>query len=75
MFDKLTADGMLKISDQLQFQTMPNAPFLSLWVTCRPGNAQNGGTVLPIANLMADSESGSPDSYSSFLVTIGFSRL
>jgi len=41
----------------------------------RSGNAQNGGTVLPIANTMADSESGSPDSYSSFLVTIRLSRL
>jgi len=30
---------------------------------------------MPIANLMADSESGSPDSYSSFLVTIRLSRL
>jgi len=39
------------------------------------GNAQNGGTVLPIANLMADSESGSPVSYSSFPVTIRLSRL
>jgi len=38
---------------------------------CHPGNAQHGGTVLPIANLMADFESGSPVSYSSFLVTIG----
>jgi len=28
-----------------------------------------------IANLMADSESGSPVSYSSFVVTIAFSRL
>jgi len=35
----------------------------------------NGGTVLPIANLMADSESGSPSSYSSFLVTTSLSRL
>jgi len=41
----------------------------------RPGNTQNGGTVLPIANLMADSESGSPDSCSSVLVTIRLSRL
>jgi len=43
--------------------------------TRRPGNTQNGGTVLAIANLVADSESGSPDSYSSFLVTMGLSRL
>jgi len=41
----------------------------------RPGNTQDGGTILPIAKLMADSESGSPDSYSSFLVTICLSRL
>jgi len=39
------------------------------------GNIQNGRTVLQIANLMADSESGSPVSYSSFLVTICLSRL
>jgi len=45
--------------------TRPNGPFLSEWVTCQPGNTQNGGTVLPIANLMADCESGSPVSCSS----------
>jgi len=44
------------------------------WIK-RPGNTQNGGTVLPIANLMVDYVSGSPDSYSSFLVTICLSRL
>jgi len=38
-------------------------------------NTQNGGTVLPIANLMADSESGIPDSYSTVLVTTRLSRL
>jgi len=48
---------------------------MNAWVKCQPGNTQNGGTVLPIANLMADSESGSPDSYSSFLVTKRLSRL
>jgi len=42
---------------------------------CRPGNTQNGGTVLAIANLIAESELGSPDSYSSFLVIIRLSRL
>jgi len=42
---------------------------------CQPGNTQNGGTVLPIARLAVDAESGSPDSYSSFLVTICLSRL
>jgi len=41
----------------------------------RLGNAQNGIVVLPIVNLMADSESGSLDSYLSFLVTIRLSRL
>jgi len=41
----------------------------------RPGNTQNGGTVLSVANLVAYSESGSSDSYSSFLVTIRLSRL
>jgi len=35
----------------------------------------NGRTIRPIANLMADSESGSLDSYSSSLVTIRLSRL
>jgi len=37
--------------------------------------AQNGETVLAIANLMADSESGSPSSYSHFIVNIDLSRL
>jgi len=41
----------------------------------QPGNNQNGGTVLPIANLMEDSQLGSPDSYSSFLVTTHPSRM
>jgi len=41
----------------------------------RPGNIQNGGTILPIANLAADSESRCLDSSSSFLVTIYLSRL
>jgi len=41
----------------------------TFWAKFRPGNTQNGGTVLlPIANPMADSESGNPDFYSSFLV-------
>jgi len=40
----------------------------------RPQNTQNGGTVLPTANLMADSESRSPVFYSSFLVTIRLSH-
>jgi len=54
---------------------MPAVRFLSEWAKCQPGNTQNGGTILPIANLITDSESGSPDSYSSFLVTIRLSRL
>jgi len=41
----------------------------------RPENTQNGRIILLIANLMADSDSGSPDSYLSFLVTIRLSRL
>jgi len=44
-------------------------------VKCQPGNLQNGRTVLLIANMMADSESGSLNSNSSFLVTISLSRL
>jgi len=55
--------------------TRQTASFLSEWAKCQPGNTQNGGTVLPIENLMVDSESGSQDSYSSFLVTIRLSRL
>jgi len=47
--------------------TSPTAPFLS--------ECQNGGTILPIANLTTDSESGSLDSYSNFLVRIRLSRL
>jgi len=53
----------------------PTAPFLSEWAQCRRGNIQNGGTVFPIANLVGDIESGSQDTYSSFLVTIRLSRL
>jgi len=37
--------------------------------------AQNGGTILPIANLMADSASGSPSSYSHFIVTTDLPHL
>jgi len=33
-------------------------------------NAQNGGRLLPVANLMADSESGTTISYSRLTVTI-----
>jgi len=38
------------------------------------GNTENGGTVLLIVNLVADSESGSPVSYLSFLGIIRLSR-
>jgi len=33
-------------------------------------NTQNGRTVLPISNLLADSESGSPNSYSIFNMSV-----
>jgi len=55
--------------------TMPTGPFLFEWAKCQTANTQNGGTALPIANLVADSESGSPSSYSRFIVTIGLPRL
>jgi len=57
--------------------TKPNCPISAEWAKCQPGNTPNGGTVLPIANLTADSEYRSPASYSSFLVglTICLSRL
>jgi len=55
--------------------TSPTGPFLSEWAKCLPGNTQNGRTELPIANLMPDSKSGSPSSYSSFPVTIYLSLL
>jgi len=55
--------------------TRPTAPLLCEWAKCQSRNTQNGRIVLPIANLMADSESGIPDSYSSLLVTIRLSRL
>jgi len=48
--------------------------FLSELAKCQPGNTQNGRTVPPVANLMADSELGSPDSYLSFVATIRLSR-
>jgi len=56
-------------ADPFTTSTRPTGPLLSECAKCQPG------TVLPIANLMADSESGSPLSCSSFLVTIGLSRL
>jgi len=37
------------------------------WSTA--GNAQNGGTVLPVANLIADSKSGTLLSYSRLIIT------
>jgi len=40
-----------------------------------PRHAQNGGTVLPVANLMADFESDTTISYSSLIVTITLSHL
>jgi len=52
-----------------------SGPFLSEWAKCQPGITLNGVTVLLIANLIGDSESGSPVSYSSFLITICLSRL
>jgi len=55
--------------------TRPTGPFLSEWMKCQPGNTQNGGTILPIVNLMEDSESESPVSYLSLLVTICLSGL
>jgi len=56
---------------------------VSLWILHTPSfwyfqflaeTAQNGRTVLLIVNLIADAESGSPDSHSSFLVTIHLSQ-
>jgi len=58
-------------------RSIPNCPFLSEWAKCQPENTKNAGTIdlLPISKLVADSDSGSPDSYSSILVTIRVSRL
>jgi len=47
----------------------------TMYTRCQPGNIQNGGTILTVTNLMADSESGSLDYCSNFLVTIRLSRL
>jgi len=62
-------------TDPFTIFTSPTGPFRSEWAKRQLGNTQTGGTVLPIANLMADSELKSPVSYSSFLVTIRLSRL
>jgi len=62
-------------TDPFSTFTSPTDPFLSEWAKCQPGNNQNGRTVLPITNLMADSELGSPVSYSRFVVTICLSHL
>jgi len=50
-------------TDLFSTSTRPTGSFLFEWVKCQSRNSQNGGTVLPIANLMADSEFGSPCSY------------
>jgi len=50
---------------------MPNGPFLPEWVKCQPRNTQNGGNELPIANLMADSESGQTDGQTMQTITLG----
>jgi len=63
------------LTDLFTTLTSPTGPLLPEWAKSQPGNTQNGGNVLPIANLMADSKSGSPLSYSSFRATIGHSRL
>jgi len=55
--------------------TSPTGPFLFEWVKSQPRNTQNGKTTIPIVNLMADSESGSPGYHSSFLGTWRLSRL
>jgi len=55
--------------------TRPTGPFLSEWAKCQPRNIQNFGSILPIMNLMADSESESPSYYSQFIVTMGVSCL
>jgi len=52
--------------------TRPTSPFLSEWVKCQPRMAE---PYFRLRNLMADSESGSPSSYSSLIVTIGLSHL
>jgi len=44
-------------TDPITTFTSPTDPFLSEWVKCQPRNTQNGGTVLLVANLMAESES------------------
>jgi len=51
------------------------AVFTVVYQMKRHGNIQNGGTVIPIANLLANAESGSPHFYPTFLVTIRLSHL
>jgi len=70
-----TVPSVVPTGDCSHTFTSPTGQFLSELAQCQLGNTQNGGTVLPIANLMADSESGSPSSYSRFIVTISLSRL
>jgi len=53
----------------------PTAREEGVRVRCVVGNAQNGGTVLPFANLMADSEPETQISYSSSTVTVTLSHL
>jgi len=61
-------------TDPLTTFTSPTGPFLSERAKCEPRNTQDDRTVLLIGNLMANSESESPVSYSSFPVTTCLSR-
>jgi len=84
MFGKFNKASSILGHDDSWPATIPSV-MLSLWyslsettttTTIRKsdlGNTQNGRTVLPSANLMADSES--PDSYLSFLETVRLSHL
>jgi len=61
-------------TDPFTTVTRATGPLLSERAKYQPGNTQIDGAILPIANLMADAESGSPSSYSRFLA-IRLSRL
>jgi len=59
------ASGVQKDNFHTVGQCACRTPHIWKLLTPFTGNAQNGKTILPVANLMADSESGSLVSYSS----------
>jgi len=74
-----TVPSVVPIGDcshwSIHYIHLANRP-ISVWMGEVPTQKHSKRqTVLPIANLMADSESGNPSSYLRFIVTVGLSHL